>query len=69
MVGSILVQDRPVPVEYARSVAAARPDWRLHVFDELGHLPQLEAPDAWLAITVDWLAETRLLHTAAPSQR
>ena len=48
-------QDRLVRVESARALHAARPDWRLEVLDDVGHVPQLEAPERFLAIVEPWL--------------
>ena len=48
-------QDRLVRVESARALQAARPDWRLEVLDDVGHIPQLEAPERFLAIVEPWL--------------
>ena len=48
-------RDRLVRVEAARAFAAARPDWRLVVLDGVGHAPQLEAPDRFLAAVEPWL--------------
>jgi len=48
-------RDRLVRVEAARVLAAARPDWQLSVLDDIGHVPQLEAPDQFLAIVEPWL--------------
>jgi pimeloyl-ACP methyl ester carboxylesterase len=42
-------RDRLVPVECARSVAAMRPEWRLTVFDDIGHVPMIEDPDRFTA--------------------
>jgi pimeloyl-ACP methyl ester carboxylesterase len=54
-------RDRLVRVEATRALAAARPDWRLEVLDDVGHVPQLEAPQRFLAVVEPWLAE----HAAA----
>lgn len=48
-------RDRLVRVEAARALAAARPDWQIEVLDDIGHVPQLEAPDRFLAIVEPWL--------------
>ena len=48
-------QDRLVRVESARALQAARPDWRLEVLDDVGHIPQLETPERFLAIVEPWL--------------
>jgi len=49
--------DRLVPVSAARELVRRRPDWRLVVIPDVGHTPQLEAPDAWLEAVRDWLDE------------
>ena len=36
--------DRLIPVKQAQRLADARPDWRLEVYDDCGHVPQLEQP-------------------------
>lgn len=50
-------RDRLVQLAAARALAAARPDWRLEVIEGVGHVPQLEAPDRFLALVEPWLAE------------
>jgi pimeloyl-ACP methyl ester carboxylesterase len=47
--------DRLVRVEAARALAAARPDWRFEVLEGVGHVPQLEAPERFLAAVEPWL--------------
>jgi len=37
-------RDRLVPVAAARALAARRPDWTVQVYDDVGHVPQLEVP-------------------------
>jgi pimeloyl-ACP methyl ester carboxylesterase len=51
-------KDRLIPVAAAREAAAGHADWRLVVFPDLGHIPQMEAPDRWLAEVERWLNET-----------
>ena len=56
--GALIIQgerDRLVRVEAARALAAARPDWRLEVLDDIGHVPQIEAPRRFLALVEPWL--------------
>jgi len=56
--GALIVQgrrDRLVRVEATRALAAARPDWRFEILDDIGHVPQLEAPDRFLAVVEPWL--------------
>jgi pimeloyl-ACP methyl ester carboxylesterase len=48
-------RDRLVRIEAARALAAARPDWRFEVLDDVGHVPQLEAPERFLAVVEPWL--------------
>lgn len=49
-------KDRLVPIGASRVVAAANPAWRFEVAPDVGHVPQLEAPD-WTADHIrDWLA-------------
>lgn len=48
-------RDRLVRIESTRALATARPDWRLEVLDDVGHVPQLEAPERFLAIVEPWL--------------
>ena len=50
--------DRLVPIAASRALAALRPDWTLAVFDGVGHVPQLEAPDRFVTTLVDWLHDT-----------
>jgi pimeloyl-ACP methyl ester carboxylesterase len=49
-------KDRLVTIAAARATAAANPAWRFKVADDVGHVPQLEAPE-WTAESIlDWLA-------------
>jgi len=55
---ALLVQgerDRLVRVETTRALAASRSDWRLEVMADVGHLPQLEAPEPFLGLVAPWL--------------
>ncbi|MDH3731459.1 MAG: alpha/beta hydrolase [Acidimicrobiia bacterium] len=49
-------EDRVVPVESALWLADIRPDWQIAILDGVGHVPQLEAPDAFLDAVGPWLA-------------
>jgi pimeloyl-ACP methyl ester carboxylesterase len=49
-------QDRLVRVQSARAVASLRPDWEYHEFAGAGHVPMMEVPTEFLAVTGDWLA-------------
>jgi pimeloyl-ACP methyl ester carboxylesterase len=48
-------RDRLVSMEAARSLAKLRPDFRLAVLEGVGHTPQLEIPEPWLSLVLDWL--------------
>jgi pimeloyl-ACP methyl ester carboxylesterase len=50
-------KDQLIPVAAAREAVAGHPDWKLVVFPDLGHIPQMEAPARWLAAVEEWLDE------------
>ena len=54
--------DRLVSVAAVEALAELRPDWQLTILDDIGHVPQLEAPDTTTDIIFDWL--DRLTDTA-----
>lgn len=58
-------RDRLVPVTAAREAAAGRPNWKLEVFDDLGHIPQMESPHRWLSAVQHWLEERQKNERAA----
>jgi pimeloyl-ACP methyl ester carboxylesterase len=47
--------DRLVPVDAARSLAARRPAFELVELSDVGHAPQLEAPETFLDVTLPWV--------------
>lgn len=53
--------DRLVPLPVARLAVERHPGWRLAVFPDAGHIPQLETPERWLAVVEGWLAERGVL--------
>jgi pimeloyl-ACP methyl ester carboxylesterase len=57
--------DRLVPVESARAVADLRPDWRLEVLPNLGHIPMLEDPERFASLVGEWLDELGLAPAAS----
>lgn len=48
-------RDRLVPLSGARGVAAANPHWRFEVARNIGHTPQLEAPEWTASVVLEWL--------------
>ncbi len=55
---ALLVQgtrDRLVSLAASRATAALRPDWTLAVLEGIGHVPQLEAPERFVATVTGWL--------------
>ncbi|GAA6525471.1 alpha/beta hydrolase [Intrasporangium sp. DVR] len=48
-------QDRLVPVAAARRIAAANPHWETEWLADVGHTPQLEAPERFVEIVNRWL--------------
>jgi pimeloyl-ACP methyl ester carboxylesterase len=48
-------RDRLVPVATAGEAVEVHPNWRLVVFEDLGHIPQMEAPERWLSEVERWL--------------
>jgi glycerol-3-phosphate dehydrogenase len=55
---TLLVQgteDRLVPVANSRALAALRPDWTYVEYTNIGHVPMMECPDAFLSSVAQWL--------------
>ncbi len=57
--------DRLVPVTAARIAAAANPQWDTEFLYDVGHTPQLEAPDAVIRAVEHWLDRRELGATGA----
>jgi len=51
-------RDRLVNVALARRAAGGRRNWRLEVFDGVGHAAQMEVPGRWVEAVEHWLATT-----------
>jgi pimeloyl-ACP methyl ester carboxylesterase len=49
-------RDRLVPAAFSRALGL-RFGWRVEILPDLGHVPMMEAPDAFLRVTLAWLAE------------
>jgi pimeloyl-ACP methyl ester carboxylesterase len=58
--------DRLVPLGSARAAVAEHPNWDLQVLEGLGHVPQMEAPELFLATVEGWL-DRRHAARAAPA--
>lgn len=50
-------RDRLVPVAFAEAALRNHPTWRGRIFPDLGHVPQIEAPDRWVAEVTAWFEE------------
>ena len=50
-------QDALVVPEASRRLARLRPDWRFEMLPDIGHSPQLEAPDLLCDLLGDWLGD------------
>ncbi|MDQ1704370.1 MAG: hypothetical protein QOF18_736 [Frankiaceae bacterium] len=57
--------DRLVPLRVAQTVARANPGWRFEVAKNIGHVPQLEAPDWTAKVVLDWLQTSVVAGTPA----
>jgi pimeloyl-ACP methyl ester carboxylesterase len=56
-------RDRLVPLHYAERALEEHPTWEMRVLPKVGHVPQMEAGDRWLAAVESWLFR---LPVAAP---
>jgi 4,5:9,10-diseco-3-hydroxy-5,9,17-trioxoandrosta-1(10),2-diene-4-oate hydrolase len=50
-------EDRLLPVRHAHAAAARLLHSRLHVLPECGHCPQMEKPEEFNRLVLDFLAE------------
>ena len=50
-------QDRLVPLGFAEAAWRRHPEWDVRVLPHVGHVPQMEAPERWLAAVESWLSE------------
>ena len=48
-------RDALIPVASAREAAVLHANWKLVVLQDLGHIPQMEAPVRWLVAVEGWL--------------
>lgn len=62
--------DRLVSLSAAGAVATLRPDWEFRVLTSTGHVPQLERPQAFVALVDHWLeSQPGLRRRAQPAER
>jgi pimeloyl-ACP methyl ester carboxylesterase len=61
IIGPVLIiqgkQDRLVPLTVIREAVRHRADWQLEVFDQCGHVPQLERPEQFVDTVVSWIGD------------
>lgn len=50
------LDDRLVGRAVIDGLLARRPDWDCHVWEDVGHVPMIEVPDAFLDVVTGWLA-------------
>lgn len=50
-------EDRLVPFAYAEAALVGRPNWEMRPIPKVGHAPQMETPERWLATVDRWLAQ------------
>lgn len=48
-------RDRLVPASFAWAGTEAHPEWAIRVLPDVGHVPQMEAPDRWISAVEGWL--------------
>jgi pimeloyl-ACP methyl ester carboxylesterase len=51
-------RDAMLPVAHAREAHGSMPGSRLEIFDDAGHLPQLDDPERFIAVVEDFMATT-----------
>jgi pimeloyl-ACP methyl ester carboxylesterase len=51
--------DSLVPTEFIRRLAGFRSDWTYEEMSGVGHNPQMEAPDRFVTLLLDWLTAKR----------
>jgi pimeloyl-ACP methyl ester carboxylesterase len=60
-------RDIVIPLAAARELVRRRPDWTLRVLEGLGHVPMIEAPEAFRAAVFEWQASRITTEPAAAS--
>jgi pimeloyl-ACP methyl ester carboxylesterase len=59
--------DRLVPYRFAEAAVRGRPGWQLVAMGGVGHIPQMEAPERWLAVVERWLERQTSSPAAEPA--
>jgi pimeloyl-ACP methyl ester carboxylesterase len=59
-------RDSIIPVSHGRAAHARLPSSRLEVLERSGHFPQLDEPECFLEVLLDFLEETEPASIAAP---
>lgn len=57
-------RDRIIPIEHGRAAAQLIPGARFEVFDDAGHFPQLDHPQSFLDVLLDFLETSEPAHVA-----
>ncbi len=52
-------KDRLVGEPVVDGVAQRRPDWHVHVWEDVGHVPMMEVPERFSAVVTDWLDQSQ----------
>jgi pimeloyl-ACP methyl ester carboxylesterase len=47
--------DRLVPLSCSQALVRQRPDWRLEVLHDVGHVPQIEVPERTAELVRGWI--------------
>ncbi|HVH62848.1 MAG TPA: alpha/beta hydrolase [Candidatus Dormibacteraeota bacterium] len=59
--------DRVIPVAAARELHRRRPDWKLEIFEGVGHVPMLETPELFMEALTAWRPDRMPVAPAAAS--
>lgn len=59
--------DRVIPVAAAYELHRKRPDWELEIFEGVGHVPMLEAPELFIQALTEWQPYRMPIQPAAAS--
>ena len=62
-------EDRLVPLRYAERALVDHPEWEMRLLSRIGHVPQMEAPERWLAAVEEWLARLPVSDRAPAPRR